>query len=81
MKIGLHDSKKEYLKGKTFPNYALWWNPIVVQYDKVYSSKIFDFTPENSYLQSEIIKRGRGCNIHLVLPDEIDSMFPELIMI
>lgn len=96
MKIGLHDSEKEYLKGKNFPNYALmkisawhklqgdtveWWNPIVVQYDKVYSSKIFDFTPENSYLPSEIIKGGRGYNIHSVLPDEIDSMFPELIMI
>ncbi len=22
-KIGLHDSEKEYLKGKVFPNYAL----------------------------------------------------------
>ena len=59
MKIGLHDAEKEHFrKTKTFPNFALmkisswhkhrgdaveWWNPLF-RYDRVYSSKIFDFT-------------------------------------
>ncbi|MDE6005852.1 MAG: radical SAM protein [Oscillospiraceae bacterium] len=92
MKIGLHDSEKEYLKGKTFPNYALmkisawhkskgdaveWWNPITGQYDKIYSSKIFDFTPENPYLPLDTIKGGTGYSVHSKLPDEIENMFPD----
>ena len=91
MKIGLHDSEKEYLKRKTFPNYALmkisayhksigdtveWWNPLE-KYDKVYSSKIFDFTPENPYLPPDTIKGGTGYDIHSVLPDEIEACFPD----
>ncbi len=90
-KIALHDSEKEHLKGKTFPNYALmkisayhksigddveWWFPLG-QYDKVYSSKIFDFTPENPYLPIDTIKGGTGYDIHSVLPAEIDEMFPD----
>ena len=91
MKIGLHDSEKEYLKRKTFPNYALmkisayhksigdtveWWNPLE-KYDRVYSSKIFDFTPKNPYLPPDTIKGGTGYNIHSVLPDEIEICFPD----
>lgn len=91
MKIGLHDSEKEYLKRKTFPNYALmkisayhksigdtveWWNPLE-KYDRVYSSKIFDFTPENPYLPPNTIKGGTGYDIHSVLPDEIENCFPD----
>lgn len=81
MKIGLHDAEKDYFKTKkTFPNYALmkisawhkqqgdqaeWWNPLY-QYDRVYSSKIFDFTPVDPYLPEETIRGGigyltRGC--------------------
>lgn len=92
MRIGLHDSEKETLRKKSFPNYALmkisawhksqgdtveWWNPIAGQYDKVYSSKIFDFTPENPYLPPDAIKGGTGYDIHSALPDEIDAMFPD----
>ncbi len=90
-KIGLHDSEMEFLKGKTFPNYALmkissyhksigdtvdWWFPLE-KYDKVYSSKIFDFTPENPYLPPDTVKGGTGYDIHSVLPDEIEAMFPD----
>lgn len=90
-KIGLHDSERESLKGKTFPNYALmkisayhksigdtveWWYPMG-QFDKVYSSKIFDFTPENPYLPADTIKGGTGYDVHSVLPDEIETMFPD----
>lgn len=81
----------EYLKGKVFPNYALmkisayhksmgdkvdWWYPLG-DFDKVYSSKIFDFTPENPYLPPDTVKGGTGYDIHSVLPDEIDVMFPD----
>lgn len=91
MKIGMHDSEKEYLKNKSFPNYALmkisayhksvgdtvaWWYPLG-NFDKVYSSKIFDFTPENPYLPSDAIKGGTGYDIHSVLLDEIENMFPD----
>ncbi|MDE5854634.1 MAG: radical SAM protein [Ruminococcus sp.] len=91
MKIGIHDSELEYLKGKTFPNYALmkisawhklqgdtveWWYPFG-DFNKVYSSKIFDFTPENPYLPADTIKGGTGYDIHSILPDEIENMFPD----
>lgn len=91
MKIGLHDSEKEYLRNKNFPNYALmkisayhksagdtveWWYPMG-EFDRVYSSKIFDFTPENPYLPADTIKGGTGYDIHSVLPDEIEAMFPD----
>lgn len=74
MKIGLHDAEKEYLKNKSFPNYALmkisawhkaqgdtveWWNPLY-KYDLVYSSKVFDFTPVNPYLPDNTIRGGTG---------------------
>ena len=47
------------------------------QFDRVYSSKIFDFTPENPYLPPDTIKGGTGYDIKSVLPDEIESMFPD----
>lgn len=94
MYIGLHDAEKEYLKNKTFPNYALmkisawhkaqgdeveWWNPLY-KYDRVYSSKIFDFTPENEYLPDDAIKGGTGYRYipkNKELPPEIDEMYPD----
>lgn len=95
MKIALHDAEKEHFKKeKTFPNYALmkiaawhkaagdtveWWNPLY-KYDRVYSSKIFDFTPDDPYLPEDTILGGTGYrNIPLghELPPEIDEMFPD----
>lgn len=91
MLIGLHDSEKEYFKRKTFPNYALmkisawhkqngdtveWWDKNK-SYDKVYSSKIFDFTDENTDLPPDTIKGGTGYNIDLKLPPEIEEMYPD----
>lgn len=46
-------------------------------YDKVYSSKIFDFTPENEYLPPNTIKGGTGYGLFDELPKEIDDMFPD----
>ena len=63
MIIALHDAEQDHMLGKSFPNLALikisahhkaqgdtveWWSALYNQhYDKVYSSKVFDFTPEN----------------------------------
>lgn len=91
VKIGIHDAEREHMAKKTFPNYALmkisafhkmhddtveWWDPFE-QYDKVYSSKVFDFTPENPYLPPDTIKGGTGYGIFKDLPSEIDSVFPD----
>lgn len=46
-------------------------------YDIVYSSKIFDFTPENPFLPAHTIKGGTGYDIKGKLPLEIDEMFPD----
>lgn len=94
MYIGLHDAEKEYLKNKHFPNYALmkisawhkaqgdvveWWNPLY-KYGRVYSSKVFDFTPADPYLPEDVIRGGTGYRdipMDKELPPEIDDMFPD----
>ena len=94
MQIGLHDAEMEHIRGKIFPNYALmkisawhkaqgdnveWWNPLK-NYDVVYSSKIFDFTPENPYLPENTIRGGSGyadIPLEQTLPPLIDEMFPD----
>lgn len=94
MRIGLHDAEQEYMKHKTFPNYALmkisayhkargdsveWWSPMC-HYDRVYSSKVFDFTPENLYLPPDTIRGGTGYDdipLNQQLPPEIDAAFPD----
>lgn len=94
MFIGLHDAEKDHLKNKVFPNYALmkisawhkaqgdtveWWNPLK-KYDRVYSSKVFDFTPIDPYLPEDTIRGGTGYKdipINRELPGEIDDMFPD----
>lgn len=95
MKIGLHDAEKTYFKrGKRFPNYALmkisawhkaqgdtveWWVP-EVHYDRVYSSKVFDFTPDNHDLPDGTIRGGTGYRdlpMDQELPPKIDVMYPD----
>ena len=94
MKIGLHDAEKEYLKNKSFPNYALmkisawhktqgdtveWWSPLY-KYDRVYSSKVFDFTPIDPYLPEDAIRGGTGYRdipMDKSLVPEIDNTFPD----
>ena len=94
--IGLHDAEKEYLKNKSFPNLALmkisawhkslgdqveWWNPLY-KYDRIYSSKVFDFTPVDPYLLNleNVVRGGTGYTdlpVDNHLPKEIDEMFPD----
>ena len=89
MLIGLHDSEHN----KDFPNLALmkisayhkgrgdtveWWNPVSnALYDKVYSSKVFSFTPENPQLPENTIKGGTGYGLYTTLPNKIDVCFPD----
>jgi hypothetical protein len=76
MKIGLHDAERDHMPKKSFPNFALmkisayhkargetveWWDYRKNnEYDIVYSSKVFDFTPENPKLPPSAIKGGTG---------------------
>ena len=91
MRIGLHDAEREHFKHKTFPNYAImkisafhkmqgdsveWWQQ-GQQYDRVYSSKIFDFTAENPNLPPDTIKGGTGYDLKAVLPQEIEDTYPD----
>lgn len=94
MKIGLHDAEKDHFKHKTFPNLALmkisayykekgdyveWWNPLY-RYDRIYSSKVFDFTPIDPYLPEDVIRGGTGYRdipIDVTLPDKVDRMYPD----
>ena len=49
-------------------------------YDRVYSSKVFDFTPENLYLPPDTIRGGTGYDdipLNQKLPPEIDAAFPD----
>lgn len=85
MKIGLID-----VDGHNYPNFALmklsayhkakghdveWADPLFGCYDKVYASKIFTFTPDDTSVwgNAEVIKGGTGYDIASRLPDYIDE--------
>lgn len=86
--IGLVDVDR-----KNFPNLALmkisafhksqgdlveWANPLMGNYDRVYQSKIFTFTPDYLYaFDCEVIKGGTGYDLHSYLPKEIARMQPD----
>lgn len=88
MKIGLVDVDR-----KNYPNLALmkisayhkakgdiveFANPMFQNYDRVYKSKIFTFTPDNMDVYNcDVIKGGTGYDLHTVLPDEIDRLQPD----
>jgi len=92
VRVGLHDAEAERFRGKKrFPNYALmkisawhkaqgdtveWWEPLGL-FDRVYSSKVFDFTPENPYLPPDTVKGGTGYGLFTELTPEIDAVFPD----
>lgn len=89
MKICLHDSEF----GTNYPNLALmklssfhkekgddvgWFDPLFSKPDIVYSSKVFTFTDENSYLPVGTIKGGTGYDdMTTVLPDHIEHICPD----
>lgn len=83
MNIGLVD-----VDDHNFPNFALmkiaayhkdkgdhveWGMPMFGNYDKVYQSKIFTFTPdEQTNWNCEVIKGGTGYDIGSRLPEEVE---------
>ena len=97
MRIGLHDAEYESMPKKRFPNLALmkisayykslgddveWYSPIL-PYHKVYSSKVFDFTPTYNYLPIHTVLGGTGYSSYSGitlgsrLPDYIDDQYPD----
>jgi len=88
MKIGLAD-----VDGHNFPNLALmkisahhkqrgdtidrWFG--LGSYNRVYKSKVFDFTPdiETIIMADEIIEGGTGYDLKTALPEEIEHSFPD----
>lgn len=96
MNIAIHDADKEHLRKKSFPNYALMkisayhkmqgdtvelWNPLLTStYDRIYSSKIFDFQADNIYLPESTIRGGTGYKdvpINQSLPEDIENVYPD----
>jgi hypothetical protein len=88
MKIGLID-----VDGHNFPNLALMkisayhknlgdhveFVSLFRQYDIVYKSKVFTFTPDFNYIPhtEKLIKGGTGYNLESRLPDEIENQYPD----
>jgi hypothetical protein len=88
MNVGLID-----VDGKNFPNYALmkisayhkgkgdtvgWAAPLFPDYDRVYMSKIFNFSPDVfDVYNCEVVRGGTGYDYRTRLPDDIDAMLPD----
>lgn len=88
MKIGLID-----VDGHNYPNLALmklsayhkaqgddveFADALFGQYDRVYKSKAFTFTPDDKRIfDCEIVRGGTGYGIYDTLPDEVDMMQPD----
>lgn len=55
-----------------------WYNPLL-SYDKVYVSKIFNFTPDYGYYINAGIteKGGTGYDLHKTLPPDVDRLQPD----
>ena len=79
--------------GTRYPNLALmkisayykkegcsteWAEPMFGEYDRVYASKIFTFSPDDQTpWNCEVVRGGTGYNLHKVLPPEIDRLQPD----
>lgn len=86
MKIGLID-----VDGHNFPNVALmklaswhrqqgdeveWAMPMFGEYERIYASKVFTFTPDfeaNHYRTAEIVRGGTGYDIRSRLPEAVEQ--------
>lgn len=87
MKVGLIDIDSKipnlalmkisgYHKG--LGNMVDWCNPLFSQYDRVYASKIFNFSPDFEYWPTcEVVCGGSGYNIKGRLPGEIEEADPD----
>lgn len=53
-----------------------WWMPLGT-FDKIYSSKVFLFTPPDPYLPADAIKGGPGYGSYESLPDTVEHTCPD----
>lgn len=55
------------------------WYDGISHYDKVYSAKVFTFTPDYGYFinSDKVEKGGTGYDLHKALPEEIDRLQPD----
>lgn len=87
MKIAIHDHENN-----GYPNLALmkisawhktqgdtveWFNVLSGGYDKIYSSKVFTWTPKDPYLPADTICGGTGFDLSVVLNDEVENILPD----
>lgn len=86
LRIGLHDGDKTKFPNLVLMKLSAWhkakgdhvyWFVPVIDYDKVYSSKVFTFTKEDPRLPKNTIKGGTGYGSPLVLPSEIEHIKPD----
>jgi hypothetical protein len=54
-----------------------WFMPLDGEYDVVYASKVFDYTPDDIYLPVDTIRGGTGYDLTKKLGSEIELMVPD----
>jgi len=64
---------------KAIGDNVTFYDPLFSEPDKIYTSKVFTFTNDYKYFNSDIetIKGGVGYNYNIKLPDEIDYCTPD----
>jgi len=87
MRIAIHDHENN-----GYPNLALmkiaawhkaqgdtveWFNSLLGRYDKVFSSKVFTWTPTDPYLPESTVCGGTGFDVTKTLPDEVENILPD----
>ncbi len=86
MRVALHDvdskipnlalmklSASHKARGDSVEFYSALWD---AEYDMVYSSKVFSWTPGDNIFNESTIRGGSGYN-RLLLPDEIEHLMPD----
>ena len=86
VRIALHTPDKTRFPSLALMKLSAWhkshgddvsWFVPLFEYDVLYSSKVFTFTPEDPYLPSTAIKGGTGYGMMNSLPDEIEHIMPD----
>lgn len=63
---------------KSLGDIVSWYLPLyALGYDRVYSSKVFTFSPIDHYLYGHVVRGGTGYGLFDVLPSEIESLVPD----
>ena len=56
-----------------------WYNPMFNDWDIVYMSKVFKFTPDYQYpvTANKVVKGGSGYDLKTELPPEVENIYPD----